>query len=34
VFELDIDAVRYQVVVRLRYDDRARQSLASASGSW
>ena len=32
VFELDIDAVRYQVVVRLRYHDQLRQSLASAYG--
>ena len=32
VFELDIDAVPYQVVVRLRYHDRLGQSLASAYG--
>jgi signal transduction histidine kinase len=32
VFELDIDAVRYQAVVRLRYHDRLGQSLASAYG--
>ena len=32
VFELDVDAVRYQVVVRLRYHDRLGQSLASAYG--
>lgn len=32
VFELDIDTVRYQVVIRLRYHDRLRQSLASAYG--
>jgi two-component system phosphate regulon sensor histidine kinase PhoR len=32
VFDLDVDAMRYQVVVRLRYHDRLRQSLAAAYG--
>ncbi len=32
VFELEIDAVRYQAVIRLSYHDRLRQSLASAYG--
>jgi two-component system phosphate regulon sensor histidine kinase PhoR len=32
VFEIEIEAVRYQVVVRLRYHDRLGQSLASAYG--
>ncbi|NOT25703.1 MAG: HAMP domain-containing histidine kinase [Acidobacteria bacterium] len=32
VFDIDLDAVRYQVVIRLRYHDRLRQSLASVYG--